>query len=117
MKPISLAKSVTALLAASSLIATPVAAAPVGLSVVPVVNGHFGELSVLPTDKTGPHYHRVKYEIPVSGTEQALYAWLDRMQTPGEFRAVTFLRLSPNREDDTKIDATVIVEQWYVPAA
>jgi hypothetical protein len=71
----------------------------------------------LPTDKTGPHYHRVKYEIPVSGTEQALYAWLDRMQTPGEFRAVTFLRLSPNREDDTKIDATVIVEQWYVPAA
>ena len=53
MKPISLAKSVTALLAASSLIAAPVAAAPVGLSVVPVVNGHFGELSVLPTDKTG----------------------------------------------------------------
>jgi hypothetical protein len=71
----------------------------------------------LPTDKTGPHYHRVKYEIPVSGTEQSLYAWLDRLQIPSEFRAVTFLRLSPNREDDTKIDATVIVEQWYVPAA
>jgi quercetin dioxygenase-like cupin family protein len=53
MKPISLANSVTALLAASSLIAAPVAAAPVGLSVVPVVNGHFGGLSVLPTDKTG----------------------------------------------------------------
>jgi uncharacterized iron-regulated membrane protein len=71
----------------------------------------------LPTDKTGVHYHRVKYEIPVSGSEQSLYSWLDRLQVPTEFRAVTFLRVSPNREDDTKADATVIVEQWYVPNA
>ena len=59
----------------------------------------------------------MKYEIPVSGSEQSLYSWLDRLQVPTEFRAVTFLRVSPNREDDTKADATVIVEQWYVPNA
>ena len=54
MKSLSLATAMTAALAASSLIASPAyATAPQGLSVSAVVNGHFGELSVLPTDKTG----------------------------------------------------------------
>lgn len=50
----TLAKAVTAALASATLIASPAfATAPQGLSVTGVVNGHFGELSVLPTDKTG----------------------------------------------------------------
>jgi len=54
MQTLSFPKSMTAALAASSLIATPLyATAPQGLSVSPVVNGHFGPLSVLPTDKSG----------------------------------------------------------------
>jgi quercetin dioxygenase-like cupin family protein len=54
MKPLSVVKSISAVLAASSLIATPAfATPPQGISVSPVVNGHFGSLSVLPTDKSG----------------------------------------------------------------
>lgn len=54
MKALNFTKAMTAMLAASSMIATPVfATPPSGLSVSAVVNGHFGPLSVVPTDKTG----------------------------------------------------------------
>lgn len=75
-----------------------------------------GGQKLLPTDKTGPNYHRAKVEFTVTGTEQALYSWIAKLQVPTQFRAVTFLRLQPNREDDTKIDATLIIEQWFIPA-
>ena len=54
MNALRFAKAMTAMLAASSMIATPaIATPPNGLSVSTVVNGHFGPLSVVPTDKTG----------------------------------------------------------------
>ena len=75
-----------------------------------------GGQKLLPTDKTGPYYHRAKVEFTVNGSEQALYSWIGKLQVANDFRAVTFLRLMPNKEDDTKIDATLIIEQWFVPA-
>lgn len=75
-----------------------------------------GGQKLLPTDKSGTHYHRAKVEFTVTGSEQSLYSWIAKLQVPTQFRAVTFLRLQPNREDDTKIDATLIIEQWFVPA-
>lgn len=69
---------------------------------------------MLASDETG-FYHRAKVEFSVSGTEQALYAWIDRLQIPTEFRAVTSMVLLPNKEDDTKIDARLIIEQWFIP--
>lgn len=71
---------------------------------------------ILENETSGPYYHRARFQISVSGMENALYNWLCRVQSPRDFRAVTELRLSPNREDDTKIDATVQIEQWFVPA-
>jgi len=65
-------------------------------------------------NKEHPNYHRVKTQITLTGTEQALYTWLDRINDPTKFRSVTFLRLSPNKEDDTKIDCTAVAEQWFV---
>lgn len=70
---------------------------------------------LLPTDTTGVHYHRVKVQLNVTGTEQSLYRWFDRVNSPEQFRAATLIRLSPNREDDTKIDCTADIEQWFVP--
>lgn len=75
-----------------------------------------GGQKLLPTDKKGPYYHRAKVEFTVTGTEQSLYTWIGKLQVATEFRAVTFLRMMPNKEDDTKIDATLIIEQWFVPA-
>jgi len=70
---------------------------------------------LLTTDSSGVHFNRAKVEFSVTGTEQALYAWIAKLQSPTEFRAVTSLRLMPNHDDDTKIDATLIIEQWFVP--
>jgi len=72
---------------------------------------------LLPTQETGVHYHRAKIQLTVLGTEEALYRWFDRLNQPDQFRAATFLRMAPDREDDTKIDCTTIIEQWFVPLA
>ena len=71
---------------------------------------------ILDNDESGVYYNRARFEIAVSGNEAALYRWLVRLHSPRDFRAITALRLNPNREDDTLIDANVQVEQWFVPA-
>ncbi len=73
---------------------------------------------LLPADETkGNHYNRAKVEFTVNGKEDSLYKWLDSLRSPDQFRAVTSMRLSPDHEDDTKIDCTVVVDQWFVPQA
>ncbi|MES2440018.1 MAG: hypothetical protein V4584_13160 [Verrucomicrobiota bacterium] len=69
----------------------------------------------LPTDTTGTYYHRAKIQITVSGTDESLYRWLDRLNVPDQFRIASQIRLSPNTQDDTKIDCTATIEQWFVP--
>lgn len=72
----------------------------------------------LPTDKTeGKHYHRAKLQITVTGMEEALYQWFDKINVPDQFRIASQIRLSPNAEDDTQVDCTAAVEQWFVPSA
>ena len=70
----------------------------------------------LPTDSTeGLHFHRAKIQITVSGREDALYRWFDRLNMPEQLRAATMIRLSPNTKDDTLIDCAATIEQWFVP--
>jgi len=70
---------------------------------------------VQPADKTGVHFHRAKAEFQVAGSEMSLFRWMDRLNSPRDFRTVTYYRMFPQRKDDTKVDCTVIVELWYVP--
>lgn len=70
--------------------------------------------AIKPTDESGANFHRAKVEFNVTGKEDSLYRWLDRLQMPDQLRAITFLRLSPDK-DDTLIDSVVEVEQWFVP--
>jgi len=70
---------------------------------------------LLPTDIVGPYYHRVKVQLTMVGPERALYSWFDHLNSPESLRCVTSIRLSPNKEDDTLIDCTAVVEQWFVP--
>ena len=70
----------------------------------------------LPTDQTpGKIFHRVKFQFVVTGTEESLYRWFDHINDPNLFRAVTQILMSPNKQDDTKIDCTATVEQWFIP--
>lgn len=71
---------------------------------------------ILPNDETpGAKFHRARVEFNVTGTEASLYRWLDKLQSPEQLRAITGMRLSPDTKDDTLIECTVTVEQWYVP--
>lgn len=63
----------------------------------------------------GLSYHRARMEIEVSGMESGLYRWLDRLHSPNEFRAITFMRINPQKSDDTMIDCQIVVEQWFLP--
>lgn len=63
----------------------------------------------------GRRFHRAKFQFTVNGREEALYRWLYRLNDPGQFRIATQLRLSPDKKDDTKIDCTAIIEQWFIP--
>jgi hypothetical protein len=67
-------------------------------------------------DKSGLRYHRAKFEFTVTGTELAFYAWVAKLQIPTEFRAVTYMRLLPSHDSETKIEAVLIIEQWFIPA-
>ena len=60
-------------------------------------------------------YHRARLELEVSGREQILYQWLDRLHSPADFRAITTMTLKPKSGDDTQVDCTVTVEQWFRP--
>ncbi len=69
---------------------------------------------ILPADETG-YFHRAKVQFSVSGMERNLVSWLVQLHDPEKLRANTSLRLSPMRDDDTKADCVVTVEQWYLP--
>ncbi len=69
-----------------------------------------------PTDASpGKYYHRAKLQITVTGSEESLYRWFDRLNMPDQFRVASQIRWSPNSQDDTKIDCTATLEQWFVP--
>ena len=70
----------------------------------------------LPTDSTeGRHFHRAKIQITVTGKEEALYRWFDKLNMPNQLRIASQIRLTPNQQDDTQIDCTATIEQWFVP--
>lgn len=71
----------------------------------------------MPTDTSaGLYFHRAKFQFTLLGREENLYRWLDKVNVPADLRMATQIRLSPNKEDDTQVDCTVVVEQWFVPA-
>lgn len=72
----------------------------------------------LPTDATeGRSYHRAKFQFVVTGLDEAVYQWFDRLNDPTKFRVASNVRWSPNTQNDTQLDCSVTVEQWFVPPA
>ena len=76
-----------------------------------------GKLNLQTSDTTaGNYFHRAKIIVEISGSEASLYEWLDRINVPEKLRRATRLVISPNPQDDTKIDCKATIEQWFVPA-
>lgn len=61
------------------------------------------------------NYHRARFQIEVNGIESSIYRWLDRLHQPSDFRVVTYMRVNPQRDDDTRADCEVYLDQWFVP--
>ena len=55
-------------------------------------------------------------QLNVAGREEALYRWLDQINDPAKLRSATQLLLKPDAKDDTLIDCTATIDQWFVPA-
>ncbi len=60
-------------------------------------------------------FSRARVEIEVSGREQVLFQWIDRLNSPSDLRTATNLRINPKKDDDTQVDCAVVLEQWFVP--
>ena len=71
---------------------------------------------LLPTDTGGVYYNRAQVRIDLTGQEQALYRWFDAINDPNSFRSALQIRLSPNGKDDTLIDCSATLAQWFPPA-
>ncbi len=72
---------------------------------------------LLPTDTGGVHYNRAQVRIDLTGQEQALYRWFDAINDPTAFRSAFQIRISPNGKDDTLIDCSATLAQWFPPAS
>jgi hypothetical protein len=72
-----------------------------------------GKQRFLPTDTKGTYYHRAQIEIGVTGKDQDLYKWLHTINEPSAFRTATQILLKPNTQDDTLIDCTAVISQWF----
>ena len=60
-------------------------------------------------------FFRARVEIEVSGREQVLFQWIDRLNSPSDLRTATSLRINPKKDDDTQVDCAVVLEQWFIP--
>lgn len=69
----------------------------------------------LPTDDSGVHYHRAQVKINLTGKEDALYKWFDAINDPNIFRTALQIRMTPNSKDDTLIDCSATLSQWFPP--
>ena len=71
---------------------------------------------LLPTDESGVHFHRAQVKLNVTGEEQSLYRWFNAINDPDAFRATYQIRISPNAQNDTLIDCSATLAQWFPPA-
>ncbi len=71
---------------------------------------------LLPTDESGVNYHRVQVKIKPHRPRADLYRWFDSINDPTSFRAAYQIILTPNSQDDTLIDCTATLAQWFPPA-
>jgi len=54
-------------------------------------------------------------KVQVNCRDAELYRWLCDLQNPKKARAITFLKITPQRDDATRIDCQLKVTQWFSP--
>jgi hypothetical protein len=54
-------------------------------------------------------------KVLANSRDQELYRWLVELQDPTKARSITRLRITPQRDDATRIDCEMEITQWFTP--
>jgi len=65
--------------------------------------------------ETGGEFETVKIQVSARATEKELYQWFVNIHQPSKFRALTYLRLTPDKNDLTQVVTTLAAEQIITP--
>lgn len=65
--------------------------------------------------QTTDHYRQFGAMLTVRGEVPALFRWLHNLQQPSAFYVVPSLTITPDKEEPTKVNATVQIWRWYLP--
>lgn len=68
-----------------------------------------------PKEEEVGDYAVAKVEFKVNASEKNFYNWLVRFQQPARSRGISQLTVTPQRDDNTRIDCTVVFQEWFQP--
>lgn len=60
-------------------------------------------------------YRSATVKVIGNAMDNQLYRWLADLQSPKDHRSITLLRISPQRDDNTRVDCELEVTQWFTP--
>ncbi len=60
-------------------------------------------------------YSTARVEMLVNARDPEFYRWLIELQDPQKGRAVTFLHIKPQRDDNTRVECELVLTQWFTP--
>ncbi len=60
-------------------------------------------------------YQSARVKAVANAMDEQLYKWMTDLQDPAKSRSITFLRISPQRDDPTRVDCELEITQWFLP--
>ncbi|MGB0992411.1 MAG: hypothetical protein ACPG32_08075 [Akkermansiaceae bacterium] len=60
-------------------------------------------------------YQKTTMKVLVSAYDPDLYRWICTLQSPKDFRSVTYIKIEPQRNDKTRVDCELNITQWFIP--
>lgn len=87
---------------------------------VTVAQRHGVKLPALPSPLPADNeefgvYQSARVKVKANAMDDQLYKWLTDLQDPERSRSITSLRISPQRDDQTRVDCELEVAQWFTP--
>ena len=78
-------------------------------------HGVVPESPIIPDAVSKPYYLAIGYNIQTKSTWKELIAFLGELQTPEQFIAFDFVKLTIDGADSTKMHGEFKIARWYAP--
>ncbi len=63
----------------------------------------------------GGAYRSALVKVLANATDRELYLWIADLQDPNKGRSIVRLKISPQRDDKTRVDCELELAQWFTP--